>query len=144
MFIDQRSWIGRLLPPQYQAGCEPFGLNVVLPGDWNDKHSADRPVIGVVGNSIFHLSLCLEKEAATMEESGQIVRSIWYLHKETYNVATGKDIRLYGMRTWMAEFYRSLIRRLEKIEGKVRALTSFMTWQVYLFRRSGIWRLTAG
>ncbi|WP_302558757.1 ABC transporter ATP-binding protein [Holdemania filiformis] len=62
-----------------------------------------------------------KKEAATMEESGQIVRSIWYLHKETYNVATGKDIRLYGMRAWMAEFYRSLIRRLEKIEGKVRS-----------------------
>ena len=72
-----------------------------------------------------------KKEAATMEESGQIVRSIWYLHKETYNVATGKDIRLYGMRAWMAEFYRSLIRRLAAAEASEAVPIQFSAFSEY-------------
>lgn len=61
-----------------------------------------------------------KKEEATLEESSQIIRSTWYLRKETYDVAAGKDIRLYGLRPWLADYYRKLNHRLETIYGQVR------------------------
>lgn len=61
-----------------------------------------------------------KKEEATLEESSQIIRSTWYLRKETYDVAAGKDIRLYGLRPWLVDYYRKLNHRLETIYGQVR------------------------
>lgn len=67
----------------------------------------------------FVYNFARKKEESTMKDIGEITRSTWYLRKEAYNVASGKDVRLYSMRSWLADFYRKLNQRQEKISGKI-------------------------
>lgn len=59
-------------------------------------------------------------EIAGKEKKAELNKSRKYLEGQAYNVASGKDIRLYQLQNWLGEAYEKVNKKYQKLVGKER------------------------
>lgn len=81
-----------------------------------------------------------EWEYRHREERGEIYNGIWYVQLKAQSVELAKDIRIFGLRTWLMEIYEKNLRLLENfvIRREKNHILANVLDVVLSFLRNGI------